>query len=85
MGLSYNPSNRDYRVLYPTHNSTDPLFQAGNNQAESGTASARSHDNVDNGTDAERLANCQSLVGQQATDSSIQIGQAVQPGTLDAW
>ena len=63
-----------FRVLYPTHNSTDQLFIPGN-QAEG--------DNPDSGSMAQRLADCQNLVGTDTGDDPI--GVAVQAGTLANW
>jgi len=63
-----------FRVLYPTHNSTDQLFIPGN-QAEG--------DNPDSGSMAQRLADCQNLVGTDTNSDNI--GVAVQPNTLADW
>ena len=63
-----------FRVLYPTHNSTDQLFIPGN-QAEG--------DNPDSGSMAQRLADCQNLVGTDTGDDNI--GVAVQANTLADW
>jgi hypothetical protein len=63
-----------FRVLYPTHNSTDQLFIPGN-QAEG--------DNSDSGSMAQRLADCQNLVGTDTNSDNI--GVAVQPNTLADW
>ena len=63
-----------FRVLYPTHNSTDQLFVPGN-QAEG--------DNPDSGSMAQRLADCRNLVGVDSGDNNI--GVAVQAGTLADW
>ena len=61
-------------VLYVTGASTDQWFIPGN-QAEG--------DNPDSGTMAQRLADCKALLGE--TDAAVQIGKAVQPGTLADW
>jgi len=71
---SVNEMPATFRVLYPTHNSTDQLFVPGN-QAEG--------DNPDSGTMAQRLADCHNLVGEDTGDDNI--GVAVQPGTLADW
>ena len=63
-----------FRVLYPTHNSTDQLFIPGN-QAEG--------DNPDSGSMAQRLADCQNLVGTDTNSDNI--GVAVQANTLADW
>ena len=72
--MAYDPSNRDYRVMYVTNASDDALFIPGN-QSQG--------DNPDSGTTAQRLADCQELVGVQKTDSSKQVGQACKPGGSD--
>lgn len=71
---SVNAMPTTFRVLYPTHNSTDQLFIPGN-QAEG--------DNPDSGTMAQRLADCRNLVGLDTGDA--QIGVAVQAKTLADW
>mgnify|MGYP003339219534 CR=1 FL=1 len=84
---SVNVMPAGFEVLYVTNASTDPLFPAGNNQAEASSAGDRSHDNADNGSDAERLANCRSLVSHR-DDSNIattRLGKAVRPKTLADW
>ena len=63
-----------FRVLYPTHNSTDQLFIPGN-QAEG--------DNPDSGSMAQRLTDCRNLVGTDTNDDNI--GVAVQANTLADW
>ena len=63
-----------FRVLYPTHNSTDQLFIPGN-QAEG--------DNPDSGSMAQRLTDCRNLVGTDTDDNNI--GVAVQANTLADW
>ena len=69
-----NQMPTNFRVLYPTHNSTDQLFVPGN-QAEG--------DNPDSGSMAQRLADCRNLVGEDTDDNNI--GVAVRPGTLADW
>ena len=76
-----------FEVLYVTNASDDPLFPAGNNQAQATSANERSHDNRDNGSADERLANCRSLVSHR-DDSNIagtRLGRAVKPKTLANW
>ena len=67
-------------VLYVTANSTDQWFIPGNNNEG---------DNPDSGSMANRLDDCEALVGGSGTTNSItnagQIGKAVQPGTLADW
>lgn len=84
---SNNPMPAGFEVLYVTNASTDPLFPPGNNQADPSLADDRSHDNRDNGSDAERLANCRSLVSHRDDDnkSTTRLGKAVQPKTLADW
>ena len=71
---SVNEMPATFRVLYPTHNSTDQLFIPGN-QAEG--------DNPDSGSMAQRLADCHNLVGDDTGDNNI--GVAVQANTLADW
>ena len=63
------------RVFYVTPTATAPLFIPGNCQAPT-----NSHDNPNNGTDAQREAQCQELV--DVDGDSAAIGVAVEPGTL---
>ena len=71
---SVNEMPATFRVLYPTHNSTDQLFIPGN-QAEG--------DNPDSGSMAQRLTDCRNLVGTDTDDNNI--GFAVQANTLADW
>ena len=65
-------------VLYVTANSTDQWFIPGNNNEG---------DNPDSGVMANRLDDCEALVGVGTTTtiSNAQIGKAVRPGTLNDW
>jgi hypothetical protein len=65
-------------VLYVTANSTDQWFIPGNNNEG---------DNPDSGVMANRVDDCEALVGvgTTATISNAQIGKAVRPGTLNDW
>ena len=65
-------------VLYVTANSDDQWFIPGN-QSQG--------DNPDSGTMANRVDNCEALVGvgTTATISNAQIGKDVQPKTLNDW
>ena len=63
-------------VLYVTGQSTDQWFIPGN-QAEG--------DNPDSGTMAQRLADCKVLLGKTDAETPVQIGKAVQPGSLADW
>ena len=67
-------------VLYVTANSTDQWFVPGN-QSQG--------DNPDSGTMANRVDDCEALVGGSGTTNSItnagQIGKAVRPGSLKDW
>lgn len=65
-------------VLYVTANSTDQWFIPGNNNEG---------DNPDSGVMANRLDDCEALVGVGTTHtiSNAQIGKAVRPGTLNDW
>ena len=66
-------------VLYVTNASTDQWFIPGNNNEG---------DNPDSGTMANRLDDCEALVGNVGETNSItsaQIGKAVQPNTLADW
>ena len=61
-------------VLYPTNASTDPMFIPGNQSKG---------DNPDSGSKAQRVADCQLLVGQN--DDGDEIGKVVKSGTLADW
>ena len=63
MGLSYNPSSSSITgIEYVMPTADDPAFQCGNNQAHS-----TSHDNPDNGTKAQRQADCLKLSPKATT------------------
>ena len=74
-------------TTYVTNAATDPLFPPGNNQAQAASAGDRSHDNPDNGSDAERLANSRDLVGNRDDNNqnTTRISLAVRPKTLANW
>ena len=66
-------------VLYVTGASTDQWFIPGNNNEG---------DNPDSGSMANRVDDCEALVGNVGETNSItsgQIGKAVQPKTLADW
>ena len=62
------------KVLYVTNASTDRWF----------IPTTGYGDNPDAGTDAQQLAACKEMVGQN-TDGTAEIGKAVQPRTLADW